>query len=391
MPPVQKANLPINFAKGIDQKSDPFQVQLGRFLSLENTTFSKIGRLTKRNGYRKLTPLPDDTSLPNLISTFAGNLITLGDQIQAYSAGSATWVSKGSTHPVNLSTLSLVRTGTNQSQCDAVPSSNGLVCVVYSDDQPGGTVYKYAIADIETGQNIVSPTTITPSAGTVDGAPRVFFLGKFFAIVFTANNGGSYSLQYIAVNSTIPTSVSAPDTISSQYDPDSQVAFDGYVANNSLYLAWNGSDVGGSVRMTYIDSTLTQHNTIAFATEVATTMGIYADESGVTPVVYVAYYDSVSQDGSILAVDSTLNTVLAPTSIISGEDVANITLTAVDGTATILYEVNNAYSFDAALHPTMSGPSQLQSLVLLALLPHFADRLGWVLRRFWTPIPTNTS
>ena len=59
---VQKTSIPINFAQGLDLKSDPFQVQPGKMLALKNAVFTKAGRLTKRNGYKPLASLPRPTS-----------------------------------------------------------------------------------------------------------------------------------------------------------------------------------------------------------------------------------------------------------------------------------------------------------------------------------------
>lgn len=346
---LNRSNIPINFAQGVDQRTDPKQLSLGRFLSLNNTVFTRTGRLTKRYGNRQLAS--PSISGSTLLTTFNDNLLAIGDHIQAYSGPSAMWIDKGSIQPVKLEALSLIRSNTNQSQADAAVSSNGLVCTVYTDDGTGVKSYKYAIADVITGQNIIAPTVITPSAGIVDGAPKVFVLGNFFVIVFTANNTGAYSLQYRAINAFNPSNVTAATSISTSYTPSSTVAFDGAVANNTLYLAWNGSDLGGAVRMTWIDSALTQHNTEVWAGEVATIMSVVTDTSGVispNTIVFVSYYDSASQDGYTIVTNQILGEILAPTQIINNEDVANITQAIVDGgVSTVLYEVNNDYSYSA--------------------------------------------
>jgi len=52
--PLQKQQVAVNFGRGLDTKTDPWQVPVGNFLNLENTIFNKIGRLEKRNGFEQI-------------------------------------------------------------------------------------------------------------------------------------------------------------------------------------------------------------------------------------------------------------------------------------------------------------------------------------------------
>lgn len=348
--PLQKQNINVNFAQGLNTKTDPFQVPPGQFLSLQNSVFTKGNLLQKRNGYAQLTTLPDTTS--SFVTTFNGNLTAIGTKLEAFSASSNTWANKGSIQPAQLSTLSLIRSNTSQSQVDSATAENGLICIVYTDQNPaslGSPIYKYAILESATGQNIVAPTVIIPATGTVTGSPRVFYVGKYFMIVFTNVISATPHLQYIAINSTIPTSVTANTDISAQYTPSTTVNFDGVVENNALYLAWNGSDGGGAIRMTYIDSTLTQHNTVVFTGRVATLMSVCVDTTNSTAIIYAAFYDLASTTGYVLAVNQQLNTVLAPTLVIPSGTILNIASTAQSGVCTVLYEVSNNYSYDSSI------------------------------------------
>lgn len=349
--PLQKQPVNINFAKGVDTKTDPFQLQPGSFLSLQNTIFTKGGLLQKRNGYGQLASLPDSSS--TIVTTFNGNLTAIGKNIEAYSSGSSSWINKGSLHPIDLATLPLIRNNTNQSQADSVIASNGLVCTVYTDNITSGSStvasYRYAIADSVTGQNIVSPTVITPTTGTVTGSPRVFLLGNYFVIVFTNVITATNHLQYIAINVNTPTSVTANTDISAQYTPSTKVNFDGFVVNNSLYLAWNGSDGGGAIRMTYIDSTLLQHATVVFSGRVATIMSVTADITQSTAVIWASFYDSASSTGYTLAVNPQLVTILAPTQWLAAGTILNVATAAKNSVVTIFYEVSNNYSYDSAI------------------------------------------
>lgn len=349
--PLQKQSVNIDFSQGLETKTDPFQIPIGKFARLQNSVFTTGRRLQKRNGYALLSALPDSSSF--YLTTFSGNLTALGTTIQAYNSGSKTWVSKGDRLSVDLDVLPLVRTNTNQSQADSVVAPNGLVCTVYTDQIPSGgsttNVYKYVIADSVTGQNIVAPTAIPVSSGAITNAPRVFLLGNYFVIVFTNLITATNHLQYVAISTINTSSVTANTDISALYTPSTKLAFDGFVVNNSLYLAWNGSDVGGAIRMTYIDAQLNQHGTKVFTGRTAEIMSVCADSTGTTPVVYAAFYESSGPTGYVLAVNQQLDTILSPTQWLSSGSIKNVTSSAKSGVCTIFYEVVNAYTYDGTI------------------------------------------
>lgn len=336
-----KQPIEINFSKGLDTKTDPYQVSIGNFLRLQNSVFNKAGRMTKRNGYSQLTSLLQSASY---LTTFDGNLTAIGDNLQAYIKGSNTWVNKGSIQPVSLSTLSLIRSNTNQTQLDAAVSANNFICTVYTDAGPSSTVYKYALADSITGQNILAPAPI-PSSGSIGSAPRVFYLGFYFVIVFATSN----TLQYVAINTNSPSAPVSSTTISTQITPDSKLNWDGIVANNILYLAWNGSDVGGAIRSTRIGANLTQLNTQATPLFSANIMSVTADMSGTLPHIYISFWTSTGNNGYTEILDSNLNTILAPTQIITSTAILNLASAANDGVGTVFFERPNNYTYDAAI------------------------------------------
>lgn len=338
---LQKQNININFAGGLDQKTDPYQVPLGKFLDLENGIFDKAGRLTKRNGYGALAVLPDTTS--TFLTTFNNNLTALGSSFFAYSEGTHTWVDKGPLRSLDLRVLPLVRSSLNQTQGDSAIADNGWICTAYTENVPTAGVntaaYKYLIADSVTGQNIIPPTMLTNGSGS----PRVFILGRYFIIVYTATVSTVPTLLLLAINTQTGAEV-VSHTISAAYTPASTVAFDAVVANNNLFVAWNGSDGGGAVRVTKVDSALTVFTPKVFAGKVATIMSVCADLSTNTPNIYISFYNSGSSTGFTCAVSQTLVQTLAPTQIASAVNWANLTTLASNNICTIYYETNNTYS-----------------------------------------------
>lgn len=344
---LQKQPVNINFGQGLDLKTDPFQLAIGKFLRLQNTVFTVGNRLGKRNGFGQITALPDTTN--NYLTTFNGNLTAIGASLNAYSAGSKTWVNKGNFRPVGLDTLPLIRSNTNQSSCDVAIAPNGLMCTVYTDNVPDSgsnvAIYKYAIADSVTGQNIVAPTVIPNGKYS----PRVFLLGNYFVIVFGSLISMVNHLQYIAVSITNPTNASTPTDISTQFDPSTTLAYDAVVANNRLFIAWNGSDMGSAIHIKYLTSTLVLSAAVTFSGFISTIMSVGTDLSTPIPTIYVAFYDSGSGDGYVLGVNQNLSTDFTPQLFNNAFSILNLTITADEGVATIFYEVSNTYGYDSGI------------------------------------------
>lgn len=341
---LTKQPLTLNFAKGLDTKSDPKQVQFGKFLDLQNSVFDSTGLLQKRNGFADLAALTSDASY---LTAFSGNLTAIGSSFQAYSKGSNTWVNKGYIQPARLSTLPLVRTNTNQTYADTAIAANGFACTVYADNNGSTTSYKYVIADSTTGQNIVAPTVIAATAGgVVTYSPKVFLLDRFFIIVFSANFSGTWSLQYLAISTAAPTATMGPTALAAGYQPVSTVAWDAVVANSNLYFAWATS--GGGVKVAYMTSSLIIATAVNFATNPATHMSLCVDTTGSLPAIWVLYYNDPTTTVKVLVLDTNLNTLAAP-GVLSTITASNITCVAANGTCTILVEEVVAYSYDSAI------------------------------------------
>src|ERR1700685_1661655 len=103
---LNKQPVAINFAQGVDTKSDPWQIPVGKFFNLVNSVFTKQGLLTKRNGFGELPVLPEPASY---LTTFSTDLVAIGNVLQSYIAGVGTWYNAGDTPQVSLSVLSIAR------------------------------------------------------------------------------------------------------------------------------------------------------------------------------------------------------------------------------------------------------------------------------------------
>lgn len=304
--------------------------------------FNKFKRLTKRNGYGQITALPSSAIF---LTTFNENLTAVGSDLQAYVAGTNSWVNKGTLQPVSLTTLPLIRNNSTQIQVDTALSTNNLVCTVYTETGNGSTVYKYAVADSITGQNVLPPAVI-PTTVAETTAPRVFYLGTHFVIVF----GTAGSLRYATINSNNPQAPTASVTLSAQFSPDSRLNWDGVVANNTLYIGWNGTDIGGAIRVTSLSSQLVQSATSVTAGQKANVMSLSADTSGSTANIYVTYWNASTTTIYTEIFSHILTPVLlAPTAIVTSITVANIATVANNDLETIYYEVPHSYTYDTSI------------------------------------------
>lgn len=333
---IQKQNISLNFAKGLDTKTDPKQVAFGNFLSLQNMVFTEGNLLKKRNGYAQLPPLPEDASY---VTTFNTDLTAIGTSLQALPTNSNQWVNKGAIQPVKTSVLPLIRNNLNQTQSDTAIAANGFICTVYTELNNTTNSYKYAVADSTTGQNILAPTAL-PSADPSLGTPRVFYLGTNFIIVYTVTTGFN-TLVYLPISSINPVPVGSPTTITTSYTASGTLSFDGVVLGNNLYLAWEGDSSSG-VKMLYLTAALSlSATTNPDPVNQATMMSLTSDVGN--NVVWASYYDSGTSTGYTFCVNSVLAVLSGfPIQIISSGTILNITSSAQNQLNTIFYEVSNA-------------------------------------------------
>jgi hypothetical protein len=352
---MPKTPVPINFQKGINTKTDPFQLPIGEFQSLQNTIFTKQGMLQKRNGFSEITSLPNTSY--SYLTTLNDNLTAIGQDVAAFNESTDSWISKGSIQPVDLSVLPLIRNSIDQTQCDAVAAENGLVCVVYTETNASASSGKYAVLNSTTGQNIVAPTPIPPGVGVITGSPRVFLLGNYFVIVFTNEISSTYHLQYIAISTMSPTVVTSPEDIAAAYTPSNNVAWDGLIFNNNLYIAYNTTSGGQSIKVTYLPVSVAAiggapSTGITFTGYEATTMSLCIDTTVNVPLIYLSFYNLGTKTGYITSFDSALNISLSPLEIIldtfeHSYTVPNIASAAMNSICYVYIEVQNQYSYDS--------------------------------------------
>ena len=166
-------------------------------------------------------------------------------------------------------------------------------------------------------------------------------LGNYFVIVFTNVISTVSHLQYIAISILNPTIVTANADIASAYISAPTLSWDGVVFSNNLYIAYNTTSGGQSVKITYLSiSQASVGGASAAATTLsgskATIIGLCVD-STVNNTTHLCEFlcDSLSADtGYTAAVNVSLNTFLAATNIIPSGTILNLTSSAQNGICT---------------------------------------------------------
>lgn len=350
---LDKQPVPITFARGVDTKTDPKQVMVGKFLNRDNTVFDLLGALKKRNGFQKL---PTPNNYAGYVTTFNSSLTGLGLVVQSYSAVTGKWTEKGAYEQVRVGTAPLIRNSLNQTQADAAVSANGLVCTVYTESTGSSTVYKFSVSDQTTLQSIIGPTLIPVASGAVTGSPRVFVLPKYFVIVFTNVISAVNHLQYITISTSDPSVQTTNADIAATYTPSSGLSWDGAVSGVNLYVAYNTTAGGQAIKVTYLSQDAASRGAgpvtaVTFASQICTLMSVCVDSvgKGSGPIISAAYYDGAGSTGNALSVDINLNTVMSPTQIIASGTIYNITCAQTRGVLSTFYEISNNYSYDSAI------------------------------------------
>ncbi len=327
---LQKQSVPINFTKGIETKSDPYQLPLDNFSALNNTVFGTTGRLTKRNGFDNISTLPNTDQ--TVLTTYNNNLVATGSNLYTFNQDTDIWTDQGKIQPVQVNTMSLVRNSSSQSSPDFTLADNGLACFVYMDSSLG----YYHVIDSITGQQIIGRTAL-PATST---NPKVYVFGSYFIITFMMTVTGTPTLRYLAINTAIPEVSTEYKTISS--DVDSITAgYDAISTTSRFFIAWGASS--NTVKIAYITRSLTVSTASSISGITADIMSMAINTT--TSRLFITYWESGSTDGYSASYDFNLNKVMTETQVINGIEVREITSIIQDSILNVFYETVDTYSY----------------------------------------------
>jgi len=328
---LQKQAIPINFSKGVDTKSDPYQLQIGSFSKMQNSVFDSTGRLTKRNGFAEISTLPNKNQTN--ITTLNGNLVATGANLYTYSGDTNQWLNQGIVQPVKLTDQTICRTSTSQSSPDTAVASTGLACFTYTDSS--GVSY-YQVSDSVTGAQVVPRVSL----GATSSNSRVFVLGPYFIVTFLRTVTNQH-LSYIAIPINNPSVPNTVQDIATGVLSSTTCGYDAAVANGSLYIGYaTGSN-------TFAMTTLTQFLLLASPSIVsgytANLVSVAMDTSGSTAKAWFTIWDSTSKNGYSICRNQNLLPILAPTQVITNQSLNTLTSVVINGVLNLVYEINNTY------------------------------------------------
>lgn len=342
----EKQKIEINFQGGLDSKTDPKQVQAGKFLTLKNSVFNQIGLLKKRNGYELL---PTTIVSPNSYSfqTFGANVtagkhvsqfndeLVILDGLNAYGFSNAlsSWIYRGRLETCSISSDSVIKDSHNHVSADcAINETTGLSLYAWEkiDGDPVNTAgpfnlygVQYSLLDNLESSPIINGATV---GNAFSVKPRCIAIGNNLYLFYY---DGSSAIQVFAVTTAGAGSTTAIigniDTTNPNYDIQ--------VIAGNIYIAYNGT--GGTVKVASFNSSLTPVANISKSDNAAGGIGLFSDGSN---NIWVAYNNG--SNTKVFIVNSALGaTVLAPTVIDSSANALNTrNVTGIyDGTRGIVF------------------------------------------------------
>lgn len=350
--PLQKQQVAVNFQKGLDTKSDPWQVPIGNFLELENSIFTKQGLLQKRNGFEQIGQINDDSVCS--ISTFNNELTAIGSSIYAYNQPNETFTNQGSYFPTKFNRLPLINNSGSQSSVDSVSSPNGLTCVVYREAIASlPEAFRIAVIDSSTGQNVLAPFDINSNGGAVFSAPRVVYFQNNFVVIFPVDTAGTYSIKYLKIGCSNLV-VSTAQIVAPSYTPTTAgegLPWDCVASLNGIAVGYNVAGLGFYVNYILPGFTVTTPAQID-ALHQCTCVGATTDFNN----CYFAYFSKSTGNGYIVAVNlvgGVVTAIFAPQlyinvpPVVSTIFVINITATVNNSDIFILSEIQFPYDYGA--------------------------------------------
>jgi hypothetical protein len=328
---LEDIDVPINLTGGLDTKTDPKQVVVGKLLSLTNARYKTLQSYVKRNGYQALsTSILGGGSITNGVGVAAfQSQLNLYDGASFYSYNESTsdWSNKGSLISLNFNANSIIKNSNNQTSQDS--GYNSGISVYAWEDSSGGI--RYSVIDQVTNDPIVDNAVVLSTAEN----PRVAVVGVYLVIFYV--NTSTNQIAYNSINITTPENLSTATSVTSDLNAMYQI-FDVNTINGLVYIGYTTTTP--SIAFYSLNSSLVLSSKYAVGTDYETAISLAGDASN---NVWASYYNGTAV--KTLIVNGALNTtVLAPTVVETLANVGNVT-SLVNGTvATVLYDETLMYT-----------------------------------------------
>lgn len=330
---LQKQIVPINFAGGLDTKSDSKTVIPGKLLALENGVFTKGNRIDKRNGYDVLglsvvnTATEIDEGAALSIYNDELNVFT-GTKLYTYAESLESWVDKGRVTSVTTSLNPILVNGYEQKNV-SVATNNGITVYAWEDSR-GGT--RYSVFDQTTGSAIVSDQVLAASSAR----PRVVAFGQYLVCFYSI--ASNTSVRYKTVSITAPATLGSEATITT--DMNAVPNYDVKLIGDKLFFCHFDDTTTITIRT--IDSDFIISGATFIAESAAGGITVIGDESDRAWFVW-----HTGTNMRVAAYSYTMSSVLAPTTLEAiASTIKNITGFVSGDTLTAFYEVSAVATYN---------------------------------------------
>jgi hypothetical protein len=379
--PLDKQNVPVVFNQGIDTKSDPKQLQIGALVNLENAVLLTTNEFNKSPGYSALgSGIETGGSITEgrALMTFLEELVRV-DTSTLYSYSEATLKNtvKGNLVGLDLNVAPVVRNTYEQTTPDSAYHSSGIKVFTWEDSSGG---CRYAVYDAITGQSIVQDELISATGSL----PKPIALGAYVVISYL--EASSNSLFYRAITATTPSAIGSATLITNAVSTTIQV-YDACKLGTNLCFTWN--DNASTISMVLLSSTLVLGSPVSVASGVGRVLSCFADAT--LSEIWVGYWDGTNVRYFVR--DSTLASVLVPTTIEAVTLIRNICGYADNGSGTLYYEQSATLTYNHLVREVTANrtgvfgsPFVMLRSVGLAGKPFVVNGVQYVVVTFETPL-----
>lgn len=294
---LTKQYLTIPFSGGISTKLDDKQLPSFKMSSLENVIFTKLKRMTKRNGYAALartlsSSTPDNITNASALTSFNEELVSIAryesslgqSRLFSYSEGSASWTDKGDYTPCAVSSSSVSKGTATKKSISSTANSLGVQVYVWEES---GSI-RYSAVDADSGQVMVSSGLVSTAAAK----PIALVINSVIAVVYVSTSNNSVYVKFFDVSPTVApglatqltsTIASSANTLSSS-KPNYDIASITTQFGERQFLVF-ANDAGGVTIRSYDSvSSLTsfaQQTVAAYSPDVITCCSFLSGQVGV--------------------------------------------------------------------------------------------------------------
>jgi hypothetical protein len=254
---LDRQKIVVPLAEGVDTKTDPKQVAVGKHLDLQNAVFTKIKSFQTRDGNVSLGKNILNGSAVSVsngvaLATFSNELLLAdGERFYSYDQANDGWLNKSAYIPALVTASSVCKDTYNQTHADGATAVSGLQLYAWEDSSAAGSV-RYSVIDSQTQQTVV-PSTLLSSNGV---KPRVLLGESQFFVYYVDLGVSALMLARIPYNAPtvspqfvqITSNGAVNDAISSTAPNYDAVVYAPTVSTQAIAVAFNNNNGGTTVR-----------------------------------------------------------------------------------------------------------------------------------------------